>query len=1061
MAVNTLFYYNNFDTNVGSLKIFDTTNATSLSTGSLVVAGGACINDDLIVGGTLNISQNLNVSGNIDTDSNFTITATTESTSTSTGAFLVSGGVGIGKSMFIGENLNVFGTLTTHSLVYEESEIITSTADSTSLTTGAVVIAGGSGIGKNLNIGGVTKIYDTTNATNSLTGSLQVVGGGSISKDLYVGGSIYGTLAGGFTTSTVDSTSTSTGALQILGGVGIAKNLNVGGSITSIGASSFPTSSITNFVVSTSTDTGSLVVNGGVGINNNLYIGGNTNVSGLTSILSLVTNSTVDSTSSTTGSIQVLGGVGVKKNVNIGGDLNVLGNINGSMSSLSLSSTSDATSTSTGCLVCAGGVGIAKSLYCSSLNSTSGTIPTFNSTTGTISTFNSTTGTISTLNSTTGTISTFTSTTGTISTLNSTTGSIFDLTVSDTKDSTSTSTGSLVCAGGVGIAKNLYVGGTISGNSITQPYDDNTTKIANDQFVYNAIHTQNTVLRSPTGFENTTSSTLSYDVTNRVLTVAPVSTITGFNVWVSGIRYTYTSSQMSTTHGTTAGTQYYYYFTSTGLTYDTNFPNLSTSAVCSFVYYIDSTRYIATEERHSCVMDSDTHLELHNQIGTYYVSGLALSNYSTQPSPPTNTGNQFTSATGVISDEQLNTTIVEMTSSSYCVLYLTGSAVWTYTAGLSYPFINSVGSYINYNKNTTGTWSMESIGDNNYVNYYVVYVPSISTTTQMLLIPSQTIYANTTTAYAESFANLSLPTLPFAEFCVRYMITFATRNSYTTIGQCRIERVLTLISPSRSYTISGANNHQSLSGLLLAGSGVTYGHINDQPQSIYGAKSFADTTESTSISTGALITSGGVGIGKNLYVGGLTKFVNTTESTSTSTGSIIVTGGVGIAGNLNVNGTISGTFTISNVATTTESTSTSTGAFTVAGGVGIGKSLYVGSLIYSPSTQTAWRSIATKSGSPTLTAQEVFGGLIYLSNNSQTVKLPTQSDMMTYLTSINCAYVGYSFTFHIYFNGGLNTFNENGWNRYGWSLNIEEGCICNAVVTNVGTPAISVFVLAF
>jgi hypothetical protein len=72
------------------------------------------------------------------------------------------------------------------------------------------------------------------------------------------------------------------------------------------------------------------------------------------------------------------------------------------------------------------------------------------------------------------------------------------------------------------------------------------------------------------------------------------------------------------------------------------------------------------------------------------------------------------------------------------------------------------------------------------------------------------------------------------------------------------------------------------------------------------------TTASTSTSTGALVVSGGVGVGGGLNVSGATilsstlgvigatSITNTTESTSTSTGALVVSGGVGVGGNLSV-----------------------------------------------------------------------------------------------------------------------------------------------------------------
>lgn len=63
-----------------------------------------------------------------------------------------------------------------------------------------------------------------------------------------------------------------------------------------------------------------------------------------------------------------------------------------------------------------------------------------------------------------------------------------------------------------------------------------------------------------------------------------------------------------------------------------------------------------------------------------------------------------------------------------------------------------------------------------------------------------------------------------------------------------------------------------------------------------------DATESTSPTTGALVVTGGVGIGKKLNVGGMEKIWDSTESTSPTTGALVVTGGAGIGKNLNVGG---------------------------------------------------------------------------------------------------------------------------------------------------------------
>lgn len=68
-----------------------------------------------------------------------------------------------------------------------------------------------------------------------------------------------------------------------------------------------------------------------------------------------------------------------------------------------------------------------------------------------------------------------------------------------------------------------------------------------------------------------------------------------------------------------------------------------------------------------------------------------------------------------------------------------------------------------------------------------------------------------------------------------------------------------------------------------------------------------NTTDSTTTGTGAIITAGGAGIAKNLYVGANLRVLGTTEATSTTTGSTVLSGGLGVAKNLHVGGT--GNFT--------------------------------------------------------------------------------------------------------------------------------------------------------
>jgi len=147
-----------------------------------------------------------------------------------------------------------------------------------------------------------------------------------------------------------------------------------------------------------------------------------------------------------------------------------------------------------------------------------------------------------------------------------------------------------------------------------------------------------------------------------------------------------------------------------------------------------------------------------------------------------------------------------------------------------------------------------------------------------------------------------------------------------------------------STTIKGgANSTDSTSsgtGALIVNGGVGIGKsvFIDGSTTIKGGVNNADSTSS---GTGALIVNGGVGIGKSVFIGGNTTIqggVNNADSTSSGTGALIVNGGVGIGKSV----FIGGSTTIQGGANSTDSTSSGTGALIVNGGVGIGKSVFIG-----------------------------------------------------------------------------------------------------------------------
>ena len=144
-----------------------------------------------------------------------TVTATTESTSSSTGALVVSGGVGIAKSLFVGGNISCAGTITYDDVTHIDALGISTFREGVNVTAGGVTISGGGldivGLTTGLSVSGVATLAAVTATTITGSGALTI-------------------------TDTTESTSKDTGAIILNGGIGCEKNLNVGTAVTMEGA---------------------------------------------------------------------------------------------------------------------------------------------------------------------------------------------------------------------------------------------------------------------------------------------------------------------------------------------------------------------------------------------------------------------------------------------------------------------------------------------------------------------------------------------------------------------------------------------------------------------------------------------------------------------------------------------------------------------------------------------------------------------------------------------------------------------------------------------------------
>lgn len=206
----------------------------------------------------------------------------TASTSTTTGALRIVGGVGVGGEINAGSFINARTKGSVHFWDTNNSNYVGFTA-ATNISTDTVwTLPSSDGTaGQALTTNGTGGLSWTTITGGGGGGSSNPPGGGDGAIQYNNSGSFGGdatlffdegsqTLSAFelFISSTVASTSVTTGAIVTDGGIGAAGSIVVGGSANKFTAST----------ASSSTTTGAVVVTGGMGVGGNIYAGGNVNI---------------------------------------------------------------------------------------------------------------------------------------------------------------------------------------------------------------------------------------------------------------------------------------------------------------------------------------------------------------------------------------------------------------------------------------------------------------------------------------------------------------------------------------------------------------------------------------------------------------------------------------------------------------------------------------------------------------------------------------------------------------------------------------------------------------
>jgi hypothetical protein len=411
---------------LSSLTISDGVNSsvltpTSIQIGQLLFSGSRIQTNSgnltIDPAGTLvTIESDLQVNGALNFTGQILATSVDNSVSTTTGAIVVAGGIGVAKDIYVGGNLK------TTSIISEEPIPLTVSATATTFT-GKVVISA------------------NTASLNTSTGALVVVGGLGVGGDLRVvrGFDITGQFISTGTISSYAVTNLSAGAdINLTANVGAVtvSNTSTLQTVTSRGSSTNVVVRFSNTTNSIGTDTGAVIIAGGLGVAGDIYgTGIYSNGSPVVTVGTIGSLGVTAIVAGTDTAVSTSTGVVTVWNTSTLETVTSRGST--TTAKISMLNGTSATSTSTGALTVEGGVGIGGAIYAQGTIYSNG-LPVLVAESDTLQ-----------------------SVTGRGNTTDR------QILITNTGSSNSTGSGALVVTGGVGVGENLSVGGyvTVVGNA--------------------------------------------------------------------------------------------------------------------------------------------------------------------------------------------------------------------------------------------------------------------------------------------------------------------------------------------------------------------------------------------------------------------------------------------------------------------------------------------------------------------------------------------------------------------------------------------------------------------
>jgi len=223
------------------------------------------------------------------------------------------------------------------------------------------------------------------------------------------------------------------------------------------------------------------------------------------------------------------------------------------------------------------------------------------------------------------------------------------------------------------------------------------------------------IVKDPTGFTNNQNITVTYDTTNRTITLTGT-----FAAYYQGTLVTVlTNGWVSAAHSAGVTVPQFLSYDGVNFNWASSYPGIENLLIAIVIFKSDGTFLFCQREVHG-FMPHDAHEDFHNNVGTYKNSGGTLSSYVTGSATSTNRRPQIVQT--VISDEDLRTTLAALSTNSYSIFNLTSTSTPNIVTGQT-EFVKLSGNQPYYNS-FSGTWGQTLMSNLNYMTMWLIGIPA-------------------------------------------------------------------------------------------------------------------------------------------------------------------------------------------------------------------------------------------------------------------------------------------------------------------------------------------------